>query len=50
MCVSIFQHDDVKVTIDQPDAESAGSAVVFVEGRLNCAAATAVTGLKVRFR
>lgn len=44
-----FQDDDVKVTIDQPDAESAGSTpVAFVEGRMNCAAATAVMDMQVR--
>ena len=40
----------MKVTIDQPDAESAGSAVAFVEGRMNCAAATAVMDMKVRLQ
>lgn len=45
-----FQDDDVKVMIDQPDAESAGSTpVAFVEGRMNCAAATAVMDMKVRY-
>eukprot|EP00752_Nemacystus_decipiens_P011093 g9855.t1 len=41
------EDDDVKVTIEQPDPESAGSAVAFVEGRMNCAAATAVMDMKV---
>ena len=50
LCVPLFQDDDVKVTIDQPDAESAGSAVAFVEGRMNCAAATAVMDMKVRLQ
>lgn len=44
-----FQDDDVKVSIGQPDPESAGSTpVAFVEGRINCAAATAVMDMQVR--
>lgn len=47
MCAD-FQDDDVKVTIGQPDPESAGSTpVAFVEGRMNCAAATAVMDMQV---
>lgn len=46
---SRFQDDDVKVTIGQPDAESAGSTpVAFVEGRMNCAAATAIMDMQVQ--
>lgn len=45
-----FQDDDVKVTVGQPDPESAGTPPVasFVEGRLNCAAAVAIMDMKVR--
>ncbi|CAM9165431.1 unnamed protein product, partial [Scytosiphon promiscuus] len=39
--------DDVKVTVDQPDAESAGTPVAFVEGVMNCATATAVMDMQV---
>lgn len=47
--MAIFQDDDVKVMIEQPDAMSAGSTpVAFVEGRMNCAAATAVMDMQVR--
>jgi len=39
----------VRVTIDQPDAESVGTSppVAFVEGRMNCATATAVMDMQV---
>ncbi|CAM9823111.1 unnamed protein product [Ectocarpus sp. 12 AP-2014] len=41
------EDDDVRVMIDQPEAESGGNAVGFVEGRMNCAAAVAVMDMEV---
>ncbi|CAM9426483.1 unnamed protein product, partial [Ectocarpus fasciculatus] len=41
------EDDDVRVMIDQPEAELGGNAVGFVEGRMNCAAAAAVMDMEV---
>ncbi|CAM9974554.1 unnamed protein product, partial [Laminaria digitata] len=41
------QDDDVKVTIESPEANQTHTAVAFVEGVMNCAAATVVMDMKV---
>lgn len=42
------QDDDVRVTIESPEANQTRTAVGFVEGVMNCAAATAVMDMQVR--
>lgn len=43
----IIQDDDVKVSIASPDPEAANPALGFVEGVMNCAAATVVMDMQV---